>query len=116
MNASSRNARRIIAARRDAAKAHAKGLHTLKSHCLAAGLTDDEAGSVAGALRGKAKATGVTGCAAVMVRKAKDGQVRFVRNAKRYDAMQFAALAVAYNPRAPKLVAARALLLAQIGA
>lgn len=111
MKNSSRNARRIIKARRDAVKAHAKGLHTLKSHCLAAGLTDELAGGVAGALRSKAKATGVTGCAAVMVRKAADGQVRFVKNARRYDAVQFAVLAAAYAPRAPKYVAARQQLL-----
>lgn len=110
MNASSRNARRIIKARRDAVKAHAKGLHTLKSHCLAAGLADTVAASVAGALRGKAKATGVTGTPAVMVRKT-DAGVCYVRNAKRYDAAQFQKLVKAYNPRAKAYVLAREQLL-----
>ena len=110
MNASSRNARRIVKARRDATKAHAKGLHTLKSHALQAGLADEIAGGVAGALRSKGKATGVTGTPAVMVRKT-DAGVCFVRNARRYSVQDFRKLAAAYNPRAGKYVAARELLL-----
>ncbi|QBZ73533.1 hypothetical protein SEA_MISCHIEF19_48 [Streptomyces phage Mischief19] len=113
MNANARTARRIVKARRDANKAHAKGLHTLKSHCLKAGLADDLAGSVAGALRGKAKTLGVTGCSAYMLRKA-NGELRPVRGAKRYDALSFAVLAAAYKPRAPRLVEARELLLASV--
>ena len=110
MNASSRNARRIIKARRDANKAHRAGLHTLKSHCLAAGLADDIAGGVAGALRSKAKQCAVASHKAVMVRKTDKG-IRFVKGARRYDAFAFLTLAQAYAPRAPKYVAARKQLL-----
>lgn len=113
MNAKAATARRIIKARRDANKAHKAGLHTLKSHCLSAGLTDAEAGSVAGALRSKVDRS--AGCSAYMLRKV-NGELRPVRGAKRYDRKAFTEAALAYNPRAPKLVAARALLLAQIGA
>lgn len=108
---SSRNARRIIKARRNETIAHRQGLHTLKSHALRAGLADGIAGGVAGALRGKAKTLGVTGTPAVMVRKT-DAGVCYVRNARRYTAAQFRQIAEAYNPRAGKYVAARATLLA----
>lgn len=111
MNASSRNARRIVKARRDATKAHSKGLHTLKSHALRAGLADELAGGVAGALRSKVKTTGVTGCPAVMVRKTDKG-VRFVKNARRFTAAEFQTLVAAYNPRAAKYVVAKAVLAA----
>lgn len=106
MNANSRNARRIVKARRDATKAHAKGLHTLKSHALRAGLDDDLAGGAAGALRSKAKATGVTGCGAYMVRKTAAG-IRPVKGARRYSKIEFASLVAAYKPRAAKYVAAK---------
>lgn len=111
MNATARTARQIIAARRAAAKAHKAGQHTLKSHCLKAGLTDEIAGSVAGALRGKAKSTGVTGCPSRVVRMTEAG-TRPVRGARRFTATEFLILAHAYKPRAAKYVAARAQLLA----
>lgn len=114
MNANARNARRITKARRDAAKAHRAGLHTLKSHCLKAGLVDTVAGSVAGALRSKGKATGVTGAPAVMVRKTDSG-VCFVRNARRYSKDEFRALAQAYSPRVKAYAMARESLLAYAG-
>ncbi len=110
MNASSRAARQIIKARRSEAKAHSMGLHTLASHTLRAGVTDEFASSIAGALRSKGKATGVTGCTAFMVRRTAQG-VRPVRNARRYSKSEFLILAHAYNPRATKYVAARELLL-----
>lgn len=106
MKAKARNARRIIQARRDATKAHAKGLHTLKSHALRAGLDDDLAGGTAGALRSKVKTTGVTGCGAYMVRKTCAG-IRPVKGARRYTKTEFAILVGAYNPRAARLVAAK---------
>jgi hypothetical protein len=110
MNASSRTARQIIKARRAAAKDNAKGLHTLKSHCLRAGLNDDLAGGVAGALRSKGKSCGITGRAAVMVRQTAAG-VRPVKGARRFSRVEFQTLAAAYNPRAAKYVAAREQLL-----
>ena len=96
--------------RKDATRAHAKNLHTLKSHALRAGLDDSTASSVAGALRTKAKETGVTGTPATMVRKTDSG-VCFVRNARRYSAADFRKLAAAYNPRAARFVAAREILI-----
>ena len=115
MIASSRNARRTIAARRDATKAHAKGLHTLTSHARHAGLDASTASAVGGALRAKGKACGIAGHRAVMVRKTDRG-VRWVRNARRYSAMDVATLAAAYNPRVERLVDARRLVLAYAGA
>lgn len=110
MNATARTARQIIAARRAAAKAHKVGQHTLKSHCLKAGLTDEIAGSVAGALRSKTQTTGVTGCKSRMVRLTAEG-VRPVRGARRFTTAEFLVLAHAYKPRAAKYVAARETLL-----
>ena len=110
MNATARTARQILNARRAEAKAHRQGLHTLKSHCLAAGLDDTTAGSIAGALRGKAKATGVTGRKSRMVRMAECGVVP-VKGGRRYSAAEFQILAHAYKPRAAKYIAAKAQLL-----
>ena len=115
MIVSSRNARRTIAARRDAAKAHAKGLHTLASHARLAGLDAATASAVGGALRAKGKGCGVTGQAAVMVRKTDRG-VCFVRNARRYSSAEVATLAAAYSPRVERLVNARRQGLAYAGA
>ena len=78
-------------------------------------MDDSLAGGIAGALRSKGKACGITGTAVRMFRTNTIGQKlwkRPVRNARRFTAAEFAALATAYNPRAPKLVAARELLLA----
>lgn len=107
MKASSRTARNIIKARRAEAKAHRAGLHTLKSHALRAGLDENLADGVSGALRSKAKGMG---CASFMVRKTAAG-VRPVRNGKRYTKDEFLAAAAAYAPRLPKYRAARELLL-----
>lgn len=111
MKASSRTARQIIKSRRQANKAHKAGLHTLKSHCLKAGLGAELAGGIAGALRSKAKATGVTGCQAHMMRRTLDGSVP-VRGARRYSKDEFLSVAHAYAPRLKKYVDARATLLA----
>lgn len=112
---SSRNARRIVQARRDAAKAHRQGLHTLKSHALKAGLDESTASGVGGALRAKGSVCGIVGHRAVMVRKTDRG-VCFVRNARRYSAAEVATLAQAYAPRVERLVNARRLVLAYAGA
>ena len=115
MNASARAARQIIRNRRAENRA-AKKPHTLKSHCLRAGLADDIAGGVAGALRSKGKACGITGTAARMFRKNAAGQKLWkqpVKGARRYTTDEFQALATAYNPRAAKYVAARELLLSR---
>lgn len=111
MNASSRTARQIIKSRRQANKAHKAGLHTLKSHCLKAGLDAELAGGIAGALRSKAKAIGVTGCQAHMMRRTLDSSVP-VRGARRYSKDEFLSVAHAYAPRLKKYVDARATLLA----
>ena len=113
MNASARTARQIVRDRRAAARA-AKKPHTLKSHCLRAGLDNETAGGVAGALRSKGKACGITGQAARMFRKNAAGQKLWkapVKNARRFTPGEFKAIAAAYNPRAAKYVAARELLL-----
>lgn len=110
MNAKARTARQITTARRAAAKAHKAGRHTLKSHCLQAGLVDEIAGSVAGALRGKTKTTGVTGCLSRMVRLTETG-TRPVKGGRRFTQAEFRTLVAAYKPRAAKYVAAREQLL-----
>ena len=113
MNASARTARQIIRNRRAENRA-AKKPHTLKSHCLRAGLDDSLAGGVAGALRSKGKACGITGTAARMFRRNAAGQKLWkqpVKNARRFTQDEFLALATAYNPRATKYVAAREQLL-----
>ena len=110
MNATARTARQIIKARRNEAKAHKLGLHTLTSHAIRAGVAETDASGVSGALRSKGKTLGVCGLTALMVRKTDKG-VRPVRGAKRYTKAEFLALATAYNPRAAKYVAAKAQLL-----
>lgn len=111
MNANSRNARRIITARRDAAKSHRVGLHTLAGHARLAGLDADTASAVGGALRGKSKACGITGETARMVRKM-EAEIRFVRNARRYSRAEVATLAAAYAPRLNRYKAAKVAVLA----
>lgn len=106
---SSRNARQIVKARRDAAKAHAKGLHTLASHGRLAGLAEADASGVGNAVRAKAKTLGVCGYTAVIVRRTAAG-VRPVRGAKRYSKADLVTLLAAYKPRAGKYVAAKAAL------
>lgn len=115
MNASSRTARRIVKARRDAVKAHRKGLHTLASHARMAGVFDNDASGVGGALRAKAKTIGIDGETAIMVRKTSTG-VCFVRGARRYSKAQVANLAAAYRPRVAKYALARRQLLAYASA
>lgn len=110
MNATARTARQIIKARRNEAKAHKQGLHTLASHAIRAGVAEADASGVAGALRSKGKLTGVCGHTALMVRKTDKG-VRPVKGAKRYTKDEFLTLAAAYKPRAAKYVAAKAQLL-----
>lgn len=110
MNANARTARQIIKARRNEAKAHKQGLHTLASHAIRAGVDEADASGVAGALRSKGKNLGVCGHTALMIRKTANG-VRPVKGAKRYTKDEFLTLAAAYNPRAAKYVAARQQLL-----
>lgn len=110
MNATSRTERQILKARRDAAKARRKGLHTLASHARKAGLDADTASGVAGALRGKTKVCGIAGTSAVIYRPTISG-AKMVAGARRYSRTEFLTLATAYAPRAPKYVAARALIL-----
>lgn len=114
MNAKARTARRIVKARRAEAAA-ARKPHTLASHALRAGVDEVNAGGVAGALRSKGKALGITGCPVRMFRRNAAGQKLWrqpVRGAKRFTLDEFAAIACAYSPRAPKYVAARQQMLA----
>lgn len=107
MNATATTARRIIKARRAASKAHKQGLHTLKSHCIKAGIEETVADAVAGALRPKAKGLG---CTSYMVRKSAAGVVP-VRGGKRYSKADVLAAAAAYRPRVATYKDARDLLL-----
>jgi len=114
MNPTARTARQIVKARR-IENAAAKKPHTLASHALRAGVTEQDASGVAGALRSKGRACGITGQAARMFRRNAAGQKLWrqpVKGARRYSVTELGALAAAYNPRAPKFVAARELLLA----
>lgn len=114
MNAKTRRARQIIRDRRAANRA-AKKPHTLKSHCLRSGLDDSLAGGIAGALRSKGKACGITGKAVRMFRKNAAGQKMWkkpVKGARRFTKDEFRNLASAYSPRVAKYVAARQVLLA----
>lgn len=115
MNATARTARQIIKARRDEAKAHRKGLHTVTSHALRAGVPAEDAAGVGNAIRAKAKTLGVCGHTAIMVRRTDKG-VRPVKGAKRYGKQDVAAMLNGYNPRAAKYVAAKAALLAYVAA
>lgn len=115
MNASARAARQIIKSRKQAAKAAKAGLHTTTSHALKAGVSAADAAGIGNAIRAKAKTLGVKGCSAVMVRKTECG-VRPVKGAKRFTRSELAVLLGGYNPRAPKFVAAKAQLLAYVGA
>lgn len=115
MNAKARTARQIVNARRAAAKAAKKGLHTLASHARKAGLDAELATSVAGALRAKAKSLGVEGVKVRMTRRAEvAGRITSVpvKNARKFTKAQFAAIVAKYAPRVAKYVAAKAVLLA----
>lgn len=115
MNAKARTARQICKARRDAAKAHRVGLHTVTSHALRAGLAPEIADGIGNAVRAKAKKLGVCGHTALMVRRTAEG-VRPVKGAKRYSKAEFAVMLDGYRPRLPKYVAAKALLAAYAAA
>ena len=115
MNATARTARQIIKARRDQAKAHRAGLHTVTSHALAAGVAAEDAAGIGNAIRSKAKKLGVCGHTAIMVRRTESGS-RPVKGAKRYSRTDVATLLAGYNPRAPKFVEAKAQMLAYVGA
>ena len=114
MNPTARTARQIVKARR-IENAAAKKPHTLASHALRAGVAAQDASGVAGALRSKGRACGITGKAARMFRRNTAGQKLWrqpVKGARRYSVAELGTLAAAYNPRAPKFVAAREQLLA----
>jgi len=115
MNQRSRTARQIVNARRAARKDAKAGLHTLASHARKAGLVGELATSVAGALRGKAKALGIQGKKVRMTRRAQVGSritSVAVKGARRFTRSQFAQIVLAYAPRVTKFVEARQILLA----
>lgn len=111
MNAKARAARQIRNARRDEAKAHRLGLHTVTSHALRAGIPAEDAAGIGNAVRAKAKTLGVCGHTARMVRRTEDG-IRPVKGAKRYRREDVALMLTGYRPRLAKYVAAKELLAA----
>lgn len=115
MNAKARTARQIIKSRRQGAKQNRAGLHTVTSHALRAGVDAKDAAGIGNAVRAKAKTLGVTGCQAHMMRKAAKGSVP-VKGGRRYTRTELARMLAGYNPRAAKYVAAKALLVAYVGA
>lgn len=118
MKAKARTARRIVQARRNAAR-NATRTHTLASHARLAGLDDSTASSVGGALRAKTKSCGITGETARLFRRNAAGQKLWrqpVKGAKRYSKADVATLVGAYNPRAARLVAAKEALSGYISA
>ena len=115
MNAKATAARRIIKARRNEAKAHKAGLHTLTSHALRAGIAAEDAAGIGNAVRAKAKSLSVCGHTAIMVRST-DAGIVCVKNAKRYTKADVAKLLSAYRPRLAKYVEAKALLAAYAAA
>ncbi|AVH59986.1 hypothetical protein C4B68_34110 [Streptomyces dengpaensis] len=112
MIASNRSRRATLKARsvatRAAARIARKGVATLASHCLAAGLAPKEARTVASSLRKNAAKAGVTGVVGTAYRKG------LARQCTRYTPAEVAAIAVIYRPRRAefKIVAARLALAA----
>lgn len=115
MNARATAARRIIKARRNEAKAHKAGLHTVTSHALRAGISPEDAAGIGNAIRAKAKVLGVTGATAHIVRRTEAG-ITWAKNAKRYTVADIALLLTGYRPRLAKYVAAKAALAAYVAA
>jgi hypothetical protein len=118
MNDRARAARQII---RDRSAEHraARKPHTLASHARRAGVFTNDVSGVAGALRAKGKACGVTGTPARVFRRNADGQKLWrkpVKGARRYTLAEFAELTSAYRPRAEKYVMARTQMLAYAAA
>lgn len=117
MRQNARTARQTIASRRAANAAPAatrraqrriarQGEATLNRHAVATGLTEQQAASMVGTLRKKAKELGVTG-RQVAIRK---GSRRTV--CTRYTAAQVAQIAMVYRPRKAEFRIARQYLLA----
>ncbi|MFD5419487.1 hypothetical protein ACFWJT_15860 [Streptomyces sp. NPDC127069] len=103
MNTKARAARHAL---RQRTRAHrdARRPHTLASHLLARGANPSDASCVAGALRGKAMALGVTGHR-TLVCKTSAGKLPKrapKRPCVRYTDRQFLMLLTAYNPRADR--------------
>ncbi|WP_030188219.1 hypothetical protein [Streptomyces violaceorubidus] len=97
MNARSRQARQTLRNRtrsqRAATRINRRGVGSLTTHCLAAGLTPSQARTVASSLRKNATKAGVQGVTGTAYRK---GQAR---TCTRYTPAQVAAIAVIYRPR-----------------
>jgi hypothetical protein len=113
MNDKARTARRIL---RDRTRTHrdARRPHTLASHLLTRGANPSDASCVAGALRGKAKALGVTGRRALVCKTSAGKLPKRApkRPCIRYTDQQFLTLLTAYNPRAARFAAIRTSVLA----
>lgn len=87
--------------------------HSMASHAIAAGLASDLASGIGNALHSKAKALGLTpikGRAFHSTMGVLPGVTG--RPVNRYTRAQYIAALTAYNPRAPRLIDARNLLLA----
>lgn len=109
MTAATRTRRNTLKTRarqtRAAAKIRRKGVATLATHCVAAGLGIKEARTVAGSLRKNADKAGVTGTPGISY--AKNAKAR---TCTRYTPAEVARIAVIYRPRKPAYKAAAARL------
>lgn len=113
MNAKARTARQTLRTRTRANR-DARHPHTLASHLITRGATPSDASCVAGALRGKARALGITGRRS-LTSKTSAGKLPKrapKRPCIRYTDRQFLTLITAYSPRAARFVAIRAAVLA----
>ncbi|MEU6397862.1 hypothetical protein ABZ867_12880 [Streptomyces cinnamoneus] len=112
MNAKARAARRTLRDRtrtqRAASRINRRGVGTLATHCIAAGLGIREARTVAGSLRKNAAKAAVTGTPGTSYTHGR------ARTCTRYTPAEVARIAVIYRPRKPayKTVAARLALAA----
>jgi hypothetical protein len=109
MNASSRQARRTIAARATQTRAQARiqrnGEASLSTYCISAGLTVREARSVAGSLRKAAVKLQITG------QQHRVHAAGRMRDCAVYSPAEVAAIAAKYAPRKAAFKTARAHLL-----
>ena len=81
----------------------------MKGHALRAGVPAEDAAGIANAVRAKARTMQVEGVRAHSYRIGANGACR-VRGARRFSTEEVTVLLTGYNPRAPKFVAAKNLL------
>ncbi|MFD5564481.1 hypothetical protein [Kitasatospora griseola] len=112
MNASTRRAAAILRQRRRDNKLPA-GTRSMASHCTNAGLAPELAAGIGNALHSKAKQLALKPITGRAFRSTL-GRLPGItgRRVHRYTPAQFLQALTAYNPRAPRLIDARNLLLA----